>query len=87
MTNKAEQRFQTGTVYTVSSEFLFVPCAYPSYRQAVSPGHRFLFREAPSWTSNKSCAYFYMVGASRDHYFPIAPKHYDKIIRAAEEVE
>jgi hypothetical protein len=53
----------------------------------VSPGHRFLFREAPSWTSNKSCAYFYMVGASRDHYFPIAPKHYDKIIRAAEEVE
>lgn len=84
----ADESFQSGTVYTVAAEFLFVPFAFRSYNGvAVSPGHKFLFRELPKYLSSKrsSCATFYMVGASRDHYFLIEPKHFDKLVAVAAE--
>jgi len=78
MTTSVE--LKSGVVYTVASDFIFVPCS-GGYKAAVSPGHKFLLTVHSYLHDPKrrgEC--FHMIGEETSHVFVIERKYLDRLI-------
>lgn len=83
----AEEIFQTGVVYTISSQYLFIPTRRFA-TGAISPGDKFLFLPAPNGPGARlDGAAFYMVNEpyGKSAHFYVDRKYWDRIVPTTEE--